>query len=152
MLQNPKVHDETQKSCFLPSALELMGLPMATRLVQAGFEVRGFDPDAKQVERLSAIGGGSLSDPQLFDGDAVPRRGHHAAVLAQVVREVLVERVIPSAEKSVLFIDCSTIDVGTTAELARLADVRGHSFIDAPVSGGFEMAAAGKLSFMVGGI
>ena len=41
---------------------------------------------------------------------------------AQVVREVFVERVIPFAENPVLFIDCSTIDVGTTAELARLAD------------------------------
>lgn len=62
--------------------LGIMGLPMATRLIQAGFEVRGFDPDARQVDRLTAIGGAALSGPQIrrvAEPIVVDRLGHAAA-------------------------------------------------------------------------
>ena len=50
-----------------------------------------------------------------------------------------------------LLVDCSTIDVQTTRELAGQASDHGHEMLDAPVSGGAEGAAKGQLSFMVGG-
>jgi 3-hydroxyisobutyrate dehydrogenase len=48
-------------------------------------------------------------------------------------------------------LDCSTIDVATARQIARLAEDRDISFLDAPVSGGVGGAEAGTLTFMVGG-
>jgi 3-hydroxyisobutyrate dehydrogenase len=50
-----------------------------------------------------------------------------------------------------LFIDCSTIDVRSSAEVAEATHCSGQGkFVDAPMSGGVVGAAAGKLTFMVG--
>lgn len=50
-----------------------------------------------------------------------------------------------------LFIDTSTIDITTSAEVAALAkDTKQGTFIDAPMSGGVVGAQAGTLSFMIG--
>lgn len=58
---------------------------------------------------------------------------------------------LPESECLKLFIDCSTIDVATSNEIARLVEVsRLGSFCDAPVSGGPAAADDGKLTFMVG--
>jgi 3-hydroxyisobutyrate dehydrogenase len=59
--------------------------------------------------------------------------------------------VLPSMPEGAVWLDCSTIDVATTQELARLAHERDVEFVDAPVSGGPEGAGSGSLSFMVGG-
>jgi 3-hydroxyisobutyrate dehydrogenase len=50
-----------------------------------------------------------------------------------------------------LFIDCSTIDVTSARALSEDAHAAGHRMIDAPVSGGVTGAAAGTLTFMIGG-
>lgn len=50
-----------------------------------------------------------------------------------------------------LFIDCSTIDPTTSAQVASLAESTGQAcFIDAPMSGGVVGAQAGTLTFMIG--
>lgn len=50
-----------------------------------------------------------------------------------------------------LFIDCSTIDPTTSAEVAEAAHSTGQGkFIDAPMSGGVVGAQAGTLTFMIG--
>lgn len=50
-----------------------------------------------------------------------------------------------------LVIDCSTIDVDSARQVGEAARARGLRFIDAPVSGGVVGAAAGTLTFIVGG-
>lgn len=53
--------------------------------------------------------------------------------------------------KERLFIDCSTIDPKSSAEVANVTWSSGQGkFIDAPMSGGVIGAAAGKLTFMIG--
>lgn len=50
-----------------------------------------------------------------------------------------------------LFIDCSTIDPRSSAEVAEATHCSGQGkFIDAPMSGGVVGASAGQLTFMVG--
>ncbi len=51
----------------------------------------------------------------------------------------------------VLLIDSSTIDPLSTREVAKYALAQGNPMLDAPVSGGTGGAAAGTLTFMVGG-
>lgn len=50
-----------------------------------------------------------------------------------------------------MFIDSSTIDVADAHAAHRLVHEAGHRSLDAPVSGGVGGAAAGTLTFMVGG-
>ena len=50
-----------------------------------------------------------------------------------------------------LVIDCSTIDAATARKVAAAADAAGLKMLDAPVSGGTAGAAAGTLTFIVGG-
>ena len=76
----------------------------------------------------------------------------------QHVRSVYSEILMPaslSAHSSPrakrLFIDCSTIDPRSSAEVARQVHDSGQGqFVDAPMSGGVVGAAAGTLTFMLG--
>src|SRR5690349_16688995 len=56
-----------------------------------------------------------------------------------------------STSRSILFIDCSTIETATSLEINDLATSAGHRFVDAPVSGGPNGANTGSLTFMIGG-
>ncbi|XP_046658498.1 3-hydroxyisobutyrate dehydrogenase, mitochondrial [Homalodisca vitripennis] len=50
-----------------------------------------------------------------------------------------------------LLIDSSTVDPEVPQQLATIAQQRNITFVDAPVSGGINAAAAAQLTFMVGG-
>ena len=61
------------------------------------------------------------------------------------------EGVLSAATPGALLIDCSTIDVESARLVNSEAAKAGFEMIDAPVSGGVGGAAAGTLTFMVGG-
>jgi len=122
-----------------------MGLPMASCLQRAGRDVVGWDVSTEAMSRFNPVAD-SLSDIASACDVFVtmlPQGDHVAEVHAR-----LLESGVPECS---LFIDCSTIDVTTTRKLAAHLVGQGHGFIDAPVSGGAEGAAAGTLSFMLGG-
>lgn len=56
-----------------------------------------------------------------------------------------------SSSRQIFFMECSTIDVATSNRINDLVSSAGHSFVDAPVSGGHNGAVAGTLTFMIGG-
>ncbi len=129
--------------CFV--GLGTMGLPMARRLEERGFDVAGWDIGEGAGAALkfrsptleAAAEGASAVITMLPQGE------HVAAIHKAILSGDSVARRI--------FIDSSTIDVTATRRLAAQAAEAGHGFVDAPVSGGAEGAAAGSLSFMVGG-
>jgi 3-hydroxyisobutyrate dehydrogenase len=55
-----------------------------------------------------------------------------------------------TAEKNTFCIDCSTIDIDASKNLAKLCEAKSISFTDAPVSGGVTGAEAATLTFMIG--
>jgi len=75
----------------------------------------------------------------------VPATAHVVAVLRGD------SGVFKHAKKSSIIIDCSTIDPIVSRDLSAEARALGLAMIDAPVSGGVTGAAAGTLTFMVGG-
>jgi 3-hydroxyisobutyrate dehydrogenase len=128
-----------------------MGRPMAENLVKAGHRVRGFDFSAAALGAFAAAGGTAAANAADAVADAeiiismLPAGPHvRAAYLDQ-------GGVLDRAAKGALLIDCSTIDVDSAREVATAASGRGFAVIDAPVSGGTGGAAAGTLTFMVGG-
>jgi 3-hydroxyisobutyrate dehydrogenase len=126
-----------------------MGGGMAPNLANAGHEVRAFDLVPEAVEK-AAQGGCS---PVGSAAEAVKNADVVITMLpaAKHVREVYENDVAPDAKSGTLLIDCSTIDVASAREVGTGLRELGFEFVDAPVSGGIAAAAAGALTFMVGG-
>lgn len=128
-----------------------MGGPMAANLVKAGHEVTVYDlfPDA--VEKLIAQGAKTASTPKEVATGAdfvismLPAGTHVKALYTG--DDGLIDVLSPGT----LVIDSSTIDSESAITTANALESKGIGFIDAPVSGGVAGAAAGTLSFMVGG-
>lgn len=125
-----------------------MGGPMAANLVKAGHVVLGFDLSEASVKSAAEAGvtpATSLTDA-VRDAECVitmlPKGQHVVSVwtdLATLVTE------------GTLLIDCSTVDVESAKKAHGLAGLMNCPSLDAPVSGGTTGAAAGTLTFMVGG-
>ena len=128
-----------------------MGLPMAQNLLKAGHTVQGFDVVAKNLDAAAAAGASAAKTA----GDAAAGADIIITMLpsAKIVRDVYEGEggVLARAAKGALLIDSSTIDVGTARAVAAAAKAKGLDMLDAPVSGGTGGAAAGTLTFMVGG-
>ncbi|WP_330231923.1 3-hydroxyisobutyrate dehydrogenase [Nocardia sp. NBC_00508] len=128
-----------------------MGSRMTANLVKGGHTVTGFDLDAAAVDAAAAGGvhpAASLAEA-VGDVDAVFTmlpKGEH-------VRSVYLgeDGVLDHAAPTTLLVDSSTIDIDSAHTLHETARERGFRFVDAPVSGGISGAAAGTLTFMVGG-
>ena len=125
----------------------LMGKPMATRLVQAGYTVRAWNRTPAKAEALRAIG--AEPHPTLAGAaggaDIVISMLESGAVVAQ-----LIDAALPLLKPGALWIDMSSTQKGEA--LAFHATLRAHAinFIDAPVSGGVVGAEAGTLAIMAG--
>jgi 3-hydroxyisobutyrate dehydrogenase len=128
-----------------------MGLPMARNLLKAGHAVHGFDVhEAGKAALVEAGGTAEATIAAAVSGAEVvvsmlPAGPH--------VREVYLGEggVIAAARSGALLLDCSTIDVATAREVIAAAGARGLEMADSPVSGGVMGAAAGTLTFMLGG-
>lgn len=126
-----------------------MGGGMAANLVKNGFAVRAFDLSEDALARAVAAGATrATSAASAVDGaDAVVTMlpaGKH-------VESVYADAVFGAAKAGALLLDCSTIDVATARRVIAAAASHGFPMVDAPVSGGIAAAAAGTLTFMVGG-
>jgi 3-hydroxyisobutyrate dehydrogenase len=125
-----------------------MGGGMAANLANAGHDVHAFDLSAEALARAEAAGCTPATDALAAAECAaavvtmLPAGRHVADVYATL---------FPVLAPGTLLIDCSTIDVATARTVAEDATARGLVAVDAPVSGGIAAAAAGTLTFMVGG-
>ncbi len=132
-----------------------MGRPMALNLHEkrqkGGFDVLGFDLSVEVRRRVAEE---ALPIAHSV-GDAVRDA---AVVISMLPASQHVEALylsegglLQSLSRGALIIDCSTIAAASARKVAEMAASRGIGCIDAPVSGGTSGAAAGTLTFMVGG-
>ncbi|MFZ5961435.1 3-hydroxyisobutyrate dehydrogenase [Thalassococcus sp. BH17M4-6] len=120
-----------------------MGGPMAANLARAGHDVRGFDTASVIIDGVQPVN----SATEAAEGaDVVITMLPNGDILRKVAREV-----IPAMSEGAVFLDCSTVDVDSARAVAEDAQNAGLLPLDAPVSGGIGGAAAGTLTFMVGG-
>ncbi|SHN18318.1 3-hydroxyisobutyrate dehydrogenase [Duganella sacchari] len=128
-----------------------MGAPMAHNLQRAGYRLSVFDLSAAAVDSLSSAGARAASSV----ADAVREADVVITMLPadRHVRELYLGEngVLKNALSGSLLIDCSTISADVAREVASAAATAGMAMIDAPVSGGTAGAAAGTLTFIVGG-
>ena len=126
-----------------------MGGGMAANLAKKGHDVRAFDLSRDALDKAKAAG-------CLVVGSATDAADGAEAVVTMLpagshVEQVYGDSVFGIAKPSAILIDCSTIDVATARRVAETARGKGLTAVDAPVSGGIGAAAAGTLTFMVGG-
>lgn len=120
-----------------------MGAPMAANLVAAGHIVTGYDPADVTIDGVTP----AQSAAQAATGaDVVITMLPNGDILRRVADEI-----IPAMSAGAVHTDCSTVDVDSARAVAAQAQAAGILALDAPVSGGVGGAAAGTLTFMVGG-
>ncbi|MBX9712697.1 MAG: 3-hydroxyisobutyrate dehydrogenase [Pseudomonadaceae bacterium] len=128
-----------------------MGLPMARNLLNAGHTLSVFDLVASTVNELAAQGARAASSA----ADAVSAAEVVISMLP-ASRHVeglylgdagLLSVIAPGS----LVLECSTIAPEAARKVHQAAAAHGIALLDAPVSGGTAGAAAGTLTFMVGG-
>ncbi|MBI3144485.1 MAG: 3-hydroxyisobutyrate dehydrogenase [Pseudogulbenkiania sp.] len=128
-----------------------MGGPMALNLVRKGFSLKVFDLSAEAIQNLAEAGASVAASAAdcVAGADIVLSMlpaSHHVEGLYLGENGLLAQ--LP---KGTLVIDCSTIAAASAVKVAEAALTAGLRMLDAPVSGGTAGAAAGTLTFIVGG-
>ena len=127
-----------------------MGLPMASNLAKAGFNVKGFDLSQQVLDSCKEHGitpASSLAEVSKqvdFIVTSLPKTEHVDQVLKAE------DGVFANADKGTLIADTSTISPMASKEFSDLAKKHDVVFVDSPMSGGIMGAQAGTLTFMVG--
>ena len=131
--------------------LGAMGLPIARRLIAAGYQVAVNNRSQASVRELVALGAEPL--PAAAAIGAACDFVLTALPTPDIVREVyLGERgLLAGARQGAILIDLSTVSPELSRAIERAARERGLAFLDAPISGGPEGAINGTLTIMCGG-
>jgi 3-hydroxyisobutyrate dehydrogenase-like beta-hydroxyacid dehydrogenase len=131
--------------------LGIMGSRMAANLQKGGHSLAVFNRTRQKAEPLLAQGARWTDSP---------------AALASQVEVVFTMLAHPAAVEEAamgpngflshlalgqIWIDCSTVNPSFSRKMAAEAEAHGIRFLDAPVSGSKGVAAAAKLTFLVGG-
>jgi L-serine 3-dehydrogenase (NAD+) len=128
-----------------------MGLPMARNLLKAGFNLQVFDLVQAAMDELAREGAQTAT--------SALQASHNAEVVISMlpasrhVEDLYLGDggLIKALEPGTLLLECSTIAPESARKVHRAASARAVDMLDAPVSGGTAGAAAGTLTFMVGG-
>jgi 3-hydroxyisobutyrate dehydrogenase len=131
--------------------LGLMGSGMARRLLAGGFPLTVFNRNTEKAKPFAAEGAQIASGPR----EAAAK----ADVIISMVADDAASRslwlgengALAAAKPGTVCIECSTVTVNWARELSVAATARGCGFLDAPVTGSKTHAAAGELTFLVGG-
>lgn len=126
----------------------LMGKPMASRLLQAGYAVTVWNRTRSKADELAALGAqvAEQATDAVRTADIVITMLEAGPIVAQVM-----DAALPGLRRGALVVDMSSTRQSEAQDLhARLA-AHGIRFIDAPVSGGVVGAEAGSLAIMAGG-
>jgi 3-hydroxyisobutyrate dehydrogenase len=128
-----------------------MGIPMAERLIKAGYDVRIWNRTRAKAEPLAKAGGtlvDHLSD--LRDVDVL----FSIVSTGKDVQEVLYGKKGVSSQGGKMppvVVDCSTISVEDSAAVRDKLHQLGAEFVAAPMSGNAKVIKAGKASAVVSG-
>lgn len=131
--------------------LGAMGGRMAERLLDAGYRLIVWNRTPERAVPLSARGARVAATP----GEAVAEASIVFAMLRDdaASQAVWIEEkrgALAAMRKGALAVECSTLSLPWTRELAAMATNYGIDFIDAPVVGSRPQAQAGALRFLVG--
>ncbi|WP_151744306.1 NAD(P)-dependent oxidoreductase [Acinetobacter calcoaceticus] len=124
----------------------LMGSRMATRLIQAGFQVAVWNRTVSACDELIDIGAQALELSDI---------GEYPVILICLADDKAVEAVFeqiqPNLKAKQVIVDFSSLSVAATKTLAQATATHDATWIDSPVSGGTAGAEQGTLVIFAGG-
>lgn len=123
--------------------LGLIGGALAGRLLGAGYDVIGMDPDANRCAEMEALGGAIGTADQIWSTDVVFSCVFDTDQLAKLITSA------PDAQT--LLVSMSTCDPARMQGLADDAATRGITLIEAPISGTSKAFAKGDVLLLVAG-
>ena len=126
----------------------LMGLPMCTRLLNAGVDLTVYNRNASKCEPLVALGAKQAHDlePLVNEVNIIMLCVSDTQSVEEITAQIL-----PYLSKGQIIMDFSSISPDATKALAKQVEQKMVSWIDSPVSGGVAGAEAGTLAIMAGG-
>lgn len=136
--------DRNTKIAFL--GMGLMGSRMATRLIQARFDVAVWNRTAAACDVLIDLGATALKLENIADYPVILTCLSDDSAAQQVI-----EKIQPYWTANQVIVDFSSLSVDKTKTLADLAQHDGLHWIDSPVSGGTAGAEQGTLVIFAGG-
>jgi len=127
-----------------------MGMPMGRNLLRAGFELTVWARRPESATEILAEGAVWAASPRELAerSDVVVLMVTNSPDVQQLVLDA---GVLDGAAPGSVIVDMSTIAPAVSRSLAAACAARNVTFLDAPVSGGTQGAAAGTLTIMVGG-
>ncbi|OAL75763.1 3-hydroxyisobutyrate dehydrogenase [Acinetobacter sp. SFB] len=136
--------DRNTKIAFL--GMGLMGSRMATRLIQASFEVAVWNRTASACDVLIDMGASALDLQDI---------GQYPVILTCLADDAAVQAVYDQIQNHLqagqVLVDFSSLSMDKTKTLAEQAQTRQIQWIDSPVSGGTAGAEQGTLVIFAGG-
>ncbi|KKC42911.1 NAD(P)-dependent oxidoreductase [Acinetobacter sp. V2] len=124
----------------------LMGSRMATRLIQAGFQVAVWNRTFSACEELIDIGAQPLELSNIGDYPIIL-----ICLADDKAVEAVFEKIQPNLKAEQVIVDFSSLSVAATKTLAQAAATHNVIWIDSPVSGGTAGAEQGTLVIFAGG-
>jgi 3-hydroxyisobutyrate dehydrogenase-like beta-hydroxyacid dehydrogenase len=133
------------------AGLGAMGAGIAQRLLDAGYEVVGWNRTAERAEPLLGAGMGWASTPRELAAsiDMLFTVLTNSAAIEATAGGA--DGVLEGLREGTVWADVSTIAPDASVALAERVRATGASFLDCPVSGSPATLAAGEMSVMVGG-
>jgi 3-hydroxyisobutyrate dehydrogenase len=128
-----------------------MGLPMAERLLKAGYDLAIWNRTRSKAEPLAKLGGKVVDNlVELKDVDVLFSIVSTGKDLDQVYfsKNSVTGH---SGKLPKIFVDCSTISVEESAAIRDRLEQLGSDYVAAPVSGNAKVIKAGKLSAVISG-
>jgi 2-hydroxymethylglutarate dehydrogenase len=131
--------------------LGLMGAPIATLLMKAGYRVTGFDIVRKQMTDLVPLGLRAVKSPKEAAG------GADLVLLSLPNWEAVLEAVegkkgaVEGMQKGQIVADTSTSPPWESRALGKRLAKKGVEWMDVPISGSSAQARVGNMVFMAGG-
>ena len=131
--------------------LGLMGTPIATLLMKAGYQVTGFDIIKKQMSNLVPLGLRAVRSPK------EAARGADLIMLSLPTWNAVVQvvegkdGVMKSVRRGQIVMDTGTSPPWESRAMAERLAKKGVEWMDVPISGSSAQARVGNMVFMVGG-
>jgi 3-hydroxyisobutyrate dehydrogenase-like beta-hydroxyacid dehydrogenase len=133
------------------AGLGAMGAGIAQRLMDAGYDVVGWNRTKEKAQPLLDTGMGWAESPRELAGsvDVLFTMVTNTAALEAIAGGA--DGMLSGLREGTVWADISTIAPDASVALAERVRATGASFLDCPVSGSPATLAAGQMSVMVGG-
>lgn len=125
-----------------------MGLPMCMNLIKTDNEIIAFDLNENALHQAQIHGAKPAQQVEEVAADC-------SIIFTMLPGDQAVDRVMSKllmVGPAATFVDCSTVSPSTSQRWSSSAGLVGHTWIDAPVSGGVQGAHNATLTFMVGAL